>query len=328
MERISNTVLWLTFAVFIHSQIVDVVLGQAATPTQTVQIVSSGDLSLGITVSSSSNDSSIFELTFTIPLNSPFMKIHTQHMSNVWFSVGFQNGAEEGSQVFESSPVTMTGPRGADYLFLLSWGITSAVTAHHRKLDKNAATRNGLPGLVEAEIGSSNAWIQRLVSSRANGRLNCKLSLACTPREQASQIVNFAEPVTVLFATGLTYRGEPLQHAHNEVGRSVVLRQNSTSTTLCPPASGSTPTKTESSATAASSSEGRIPITARPSTNAPRSEASSTTVSRTTSKTHTQDSTRSSSGQSATKTSVWRQPFSPSFTALATIIFIVCLFVC
>ena len=280
MDRISNIArLWLTFAVLIQLQVIDVVLGR----TRTVQIVSSSDLGAGITVSSSSNSSSAFQLTFSFPRSgagSDFADfLYTEaYGKDMWFSVGFQNGAEEESHVSESPTSVMTGPRGADFLFI----VEGETEPKHRKLDKDVVG-NVLPSLVTEEIGSSTAWIQSYSYKHLDWGFRSEISLTCTPRERAAQIVNFAEPVTVLFAVGLlSGPGEPVQHSRRH--RAVVLRQTSTSTTLCPGVSGAmstTATAVPSSAapsTAASSiaaSSTTAPSSAAPSTAAPSTAAPS-----------------------------------------------------
>ena len=338
MERISSIALWLTFAVFIHLQIVDVVLGQP----RTLEIVSRSDLDAGITVSSTSNDSDKvkFTLFFRDWIGSHFGIFHHNSESGgaggTWISLGFQNGVEEESR--GSSTSTMTGPRGTDYLFInvkSKWipvGATFRMTAKHRNLNQSVVS-NVLPSLVTAETGSTAAWIreQRTFSYEVEddalpkrrgavfGR-RIDVTLACTPGAQAAQTVNLTEPVTVLFAYGkLTLpSGIPMQHDPRH--RMVVLRQNSTSQTLCPAVSDPTSTtmSTKRGTTATTAPSTATPSTVTPSTEAPSTEATSTEAPSTEapstatsstgapilpSSTHTQTSNPSSDGDDVAKSS-------------------------
>ena len=242
MERLSNIAVWLTFAVFILSQVV-VVLGQ--TSTRTVQIVSRSDLDAGMAVSSTSNSPSAVELSFLAALNaSKLVQFVSRSQHGGWFSVGFQNGA-----VGQSS----SGPQSADYLFVLvvpsHQGRAEPVfraIVQHRRLPGSVVLSRSLPNLVatypvsmedddekEAPVRNGSWVLDKDLGLTQDSRIFINVTLACSPGTQGDQMVDFSEPVRVVFTYGyLSSAGAPILDSHTQ--RRLTLTQTSASATLCP----------------------------------------------------------------------------------------------
>ena len=227
MERISNIALWLTFAVFIQLQVVDVVLGQ--TPTRTVHIVSSGVLGLDMTVSTTSSSKSTVDVWFSWPepgkwVDYTVISAIQPGNTGVWYSLGFQNGVKKN---WVPPTGIMTGPRGMDYLFV-QYGDTN-IPAQHRKVDNESVAGNGFPSLVT----TGSDWILGKSLFANPGRpVTQKVTLACSPSAHSAPRVNLAEPVTVVFAYGQWSHSGPIPSSARH--QAVVLRQTPFNTTLCP----------------------------------------------------------------------------------------------
>ena len=302
MERISNIALWLTFAVFIQLQVVDVVVGQ--TPERTVHIVSSGVLGLDMTVYTTSSSKSTVDVWFSWPEPGKFFKYsldsHFQGNAGAWYSLGFQNGVKKN---WVSPTGIMTGPRGMDYLFV-QHGDTN-IPAQHRKVDNESVAGNGFPSLVTTD----SDWILGKSLFAPPGRpVTQKVTLACSPSAHAAQRVNLAEPVTVVFAYGQWSHSGPIPSSARH--QAVVLRQTPFNTTLCPGAYDDIRRAAERAVE-------------RAAAEAKNSTRNSIDLSVERAAAEAKNSTRNSIGLA--KNSAQRQPFSGSIIAISTVFFSVLL---